>query len=54
MTKDEAEEFFRKYGDAPVTQGIPSATLEQVYQAIYRRMFDEGAVLKHVHCERRE
>lgn len=36
--------FFKKFGEAPVTGGIPSATLEDVYQAFKERVMEETCI----------
>lgn len=35
------QKFFEQYGQAPVTNGIPSATLEHIYQMFKERLKDE-------------
>lgn len=47
MTKEECERWWRIYGHQFFSNPPVDPTFEDLYQAIYRRLFDEHATLKH-------
>jgi hypothetical protein len=42
MLQEQAEQFFRQFGDAPIMANNGAVfTVEELYQAIFRRMVNE-------------
>jgi hypothetical protein len=43
----EWRQFFERFGECPTTNGIPAATLEQIYEAFRARLMNELLVDVH-------